>query len=258
MKKLLVGFFLAALLLPAHAFAATDAELATQLERLLKEKPEIVMDVLQNNSETVLDIVQQGSDLRRRQAFNKQWQEDMKTPKTVSLENRPFRGPENAPITLVAFSDFTCGYCQQATYTIENLLSRYPDKIRFVFKQSPQDVEISHLSSQWFLAAYRQDPTKAWTFYELLFANQREYFEKPKEVLTQVATESKLDIKALEADLKNNAKAIDTIIQQDIEDAKRLGFIGTPYFMVNDLVIRGAVPLEIFIDAVEFALNTKK
>ena len=43
-----------------------------------------------------------------------------------------------------------------------------------------------------------------------------------------------------------------------IKEAKELGFAGTPYFLVNNLVVRGAVPLETFIDAVEFAKAGKK
>ena len=65
-------------------------------------------------------------------------------------------------------------------------------------------------------------------------------------------------MKKLEADLRKNAQAIDLIVATDIREAKDLGFAGTPYFLVNDLVIRGAVPLETFIDAVEFAKTAKK
>ena len=45
------------------------------------------------------------------------------------------------------------------------------------------------------------------------------------------------------------------ITDADVADAKRLGFSGTPYFLVDNMVIRGALPLENFIDAVELALK---
>ena len=50
---------------PCRAEAApvqiTDENLAQMLEKLLQERPDLVMDVLRNNSEAVLDIAQQGS-----------------------------------------------------------------------------------------------------------------------------------------------------------------------------------------------------
>ena len=67
-----------------------------------------------------------------------------------------------------------------------------------------------------------------------------------------------LDVKKLEADLRKNSQAIDLIVATDIKEAKELGFAGTPYFLVNNLVVRGAVPLETFIDAVEFARAGKR
>ena len=40
----------------------------------------------------------------------------------------------------------------------------------------------------------------------------------------------------------------------DAAEAQRLGFVGTPYFLVNDIVVRGALSLENFVDAVDMAL----
>ncbi|MDD4701556.1 MAG: disulfide bond formation protein DsbA, partial [Desulfovibrio sp.] len=63
MGLLVLGGFFAA---PAWSAAATpvqvtDENLAQLLEKLLKERPDLVIDVLRNNSEAVLDIAQQGS-----------------------------------------------------------------------------------------------------------------------------------------------------------------------------------------------------
>ena len=46
--------------------AAPSSDLNAQLEALLKQHPELVLNVLKDHSEEVLDIVQQGSDKRRR------------------------------------------------------------------------------------------------------------------------------------------------------------------------------------------------
>ena len=260
MKALSLLFACCALLFvagTAHAEQIPDAELEVQIRRILQEHPDIVLDILREHSETALDIVQLGADRRRSEALRSQWTEGAKTPKKATLEERPSRGPENAPVTLVAFSDFTCAYCQQAAFAVESLLKRYPEDVRFVFKQSPNS-ETGILAGRWFVAAARQDMKKAWNFYGILFDAQRKLLESPLPTLKETAEKAGLDVKKLEADLRKNAQAIDLIVATDIREAKDLGFAGTPYFLVNDLVIRGAVPLETFIDAVEFAKTAKK
>lgn len=234
--------------------ASAAAPDAAAIRQALKDHPEIVLDVLRDNSETLLDIVQQGADQRRRQALLRQWQDDSRNVKQVALDGRPSRGPADAPVTLVAFSDFTCAYCQQAAFTVETLLKRYPGKIRYVYKESV-GTELGRLGARWFLAASRQDPAKAWRLYALLFDAQQRFMADPQTVLTELAATAGLDAKAIEADLKANAKSYDEIIDADVADAKRLGFSGTPYFLVDNMVIRGALPLENFIDAVELALK---
>lgn len=234
----------------APAAAAPDA---AAIRQALQEHPEIVLDILRDNSETLLDIVQQGADQRRRQALRRQWEDDSRNVKQVALEGRPSRGPQDAPVTLVAFSDFTCAYCQQAAFTVENLLKRYPGKIRYVYKEAVAN-EQARLGARWFLAASRQDEAKAWRFYALLFDAQERFMADPQTVLTELAAKAGLDPKAIAADLKTNGKTYDDIIDADAADAKRLGFVGTPYFLVDNMVIRGALPLENFIDAVELAL----
>jgi hypothetical protein len=49
------------------------------------------------------------------------------------------RGPANAPITLIAFSDYECPYCKRAETTVEEVLKAYPDKIRYYHRDFPLD-----------------------------------------------------------------------------------------------------------------------
>ena len=96
---------------------------------------------------------------------------------------------------------------------------------------------------------------KAWDFYGLLFDAQKKLIDSPLPTLKETAVRAGLDVKKLEADLKKNSQAIDLIVATDIKEAKELGFAGTPYFLVNNLVVRGALPLDLFKGAVDMSLR---
>ncbi len=238
----------------ADAYAASSADMTAQLETLLKEHPELIMDVLKSHSEELLDIVQQGSDKRRRAVLLRQWENEIDQPKQVSLEGRPVGGPEDAPVTIVAFSDFLCAYCHQAAYTVGNLMKRYPGKIRLVFKQIPK-TQAGRVAGEWFIAAYQTDKAKAWKMYALLFDRQKQVEDDVLSAVRSIAAEAGFDAKALEAAVKSKAKELDAMMAGDAADANALGFVGTPYFLVNNMVLRGALPMENFIDAVDMALK---
>ena len=139
---LTLAFLSGALMAAGDAYAAPAsapaADPAAQLEALLDEHPELILNVLKKHSEEVLDIVQMGSDKRRRTVLLEQWKKDINEPKQVAVQGRPAGGPDNAPVTIIAFSDFVCAYCHQAAYTVGNLMKRYPGKIRLIFKQIPK------------------------------------------------------------------------------------------------------------------------
>lgn len=232
----------------------SQPDVRAQVEALLREHPEIVLDVLRGHSEEVLDIAQQGAEKRRRQTLLSQWENDRKNPKSVALEGRPVGGPADAPVTVIAFSDFLCTYCHQAAFTLGTLMKRYQGKIRLIFKQVPKD-EPGRVAGCWFLAAYEQDKVKAWKMYALLFDRQHDLETDLEGTLKAVAAEVGLDAARIASDLKAHAREHAAIMDGDAADAKSLGFVGTPYFLVNDRIIRGALPLENFIDAVELALK---
>lgn len=241
-----------AAVMPAQA--APSSDLNAQLEALLKQHPEIIMNVLRDHSEEVLDIVQQGSDKRRRSVLLRQWETEINQPKQVALEGRPVGGAEDAPVTIIAFSDFLCAYCHQAAYTVGNLMKRYPGKIRLVFKQIPK-TQSGRVAGEWFIAAYQMDKAKAWKMYALIFDRQKQVEDDVLSAMRAIAAEAGFDAKALEFAVKSKAKELDAMMAGDAADANALGFVGTPYFLVNNMVLRGALPMENFIDAVEMALK---
>ena len=243
---------------PARAATpVTDDNLREMLQTILRENPELVLDVLRDNSETVLDIAQQGSNLRRTNALREQWKNDLKKPKTVATDDRPLLGSAKAPVRIVAFSDFTCHFCQQASRTLEKLMDEYGNKVCLVFKSLPQDADgPSALAVTYFVALAQQDQAKAWKFHNALFANRDKVISEGEEFLRRTAKDLGADMRRLDRD--RNSRKVKDIIKGDLEDAEKLAVEGTPYFLVNNLVVRGALPQDLFKSAIEMALSAGK
>ena len=257
-KTLLMGCAVALLLslpqCPQAAIPVTDANLRAMLEKVLRENPDLVLDVLRQNSETVLDIAQQGSNLRRKHALQQQWQKDMSVPKSVRCEDRPLLGRADAPVRIVAFSDFTCHFCQKASETLSRLMAQYGDKVCLIFKSLPQDKDgPSATAASYFVALAQQDQAKAWKFYGILFANRDKVITEGNDFIRSAARSVEADMRRLDRD--RNSRKVRDIIREDLEDAEKLGVDGTPHFLVNDLVVRGALPDDLFRAAIDTALK---
>lgn len=252
LQPLVFGFVLIFCASPVEAATISDADLQTAMKKMLRENPDLVLDILRQNSEAVLDIAQQGSNLRRKHNLEAQWKEDLGKKKDVRLEGRPVLGQKDAKVKIIAFSDFTCHYCAQASKTVDAILKDYGNNVAFIFKHLPLDEKgPGGLASAWFAAIALQNEEKAWEFYRAMYDNRDQLLAEGEPFIRKTAQGLGLDMKKLQKDAQS--KKVKEIIAQDIEDGQKLGVEGTPYFLVNDLVVRGALPLELFRNAVDLA-----
>lgn len=257
-KRLMPLFLLFAMtalsVLPAPASATSDKELEAQLEKIFRENPDIILDVLRRNKTELFQTVIEGQKENQRQAIIASFTREVNKPKSMRLEDRLVRGNPDAPVTIVAYSDFTCPYCEQAAFTVNTLLANYGDDVRYIFKNKPlEEHEHAMIAAQYFVAAGMQSTEKAWTFYDLVFENRPRLLKEGEPLLKEMAKKAGLDLSRLARDIMS--PKVNTIIKEDMEDFDTFGFSGTPYFFVNNIVIRGSVSFDIFSEAVEMALE---
>lgn len=234
--------------------AMSSEEFTNMLRDALRKNPDLVLDVLREHSESVLDIAQQGSIERRRKSLSAQWKKDLTEPKNVELAKHPIRGSAKAPVTIVAYSDFACPYCQQAAGTIQKLLKDYDGKVRYVFKHFPlAEQGPARIAAEYHVAAVMQDPEKAWVLYDLLFSRREDILKDGEPAIKKAAQDAGLDMKRLATDLRS--KEVRDAIDADMLEAGQLGVQGTPYFLVNNLVVRGALAPDLFAEAINMALD---
>ena len=258
--KLWIALLLCLLFSAASACAAraSEEEFAKMLRQALQKDPEIILNLLREHSESLLDIAQQGSNIRRKKNLENQWREDIKQPKSVSTANRPVLGPASAPVTIVAFSDFTCSYCQQAAEVLDRIIRARPQDVKIIFKHMPHGKDSpSRLAAEYFVAASFQNTRAPWLLHNSFFAEPEKLLAEGQDFVAKAAEQAGLDMKKLAADLRS--KKVGSVIDEDQADAKKLNVEGTPYFLINNLTVRGAISYELFNAAVDMALaHTKK
>ncbi len=170
----------------------------------------------------------------------------------VSIDGAPVRGPANASVTLVEFSDFHCPFCKQVLPTLTQLLARYPGKVRLVFRDFPIDSLHPQARRAAEAARCAQDQGRFWEYHDLLFA------EAPKatpEELKRYAEKVGLDLAKFEPCLTGGTHR--AAVQRDLDEGSRLGITGTPAFFINGRPLDGAQPLEAFVRVIEEELSRR-
>jgi protein-disulfide isomerase len=155
----------------------------------------------------------------------------------------PASGPIDAPVTIVAWSDYQCGYCNRVQSTLDHLARLYPGQLRWVHRTMPLDDD-NTMVSEAALAADAQG--------RFLPMNDRLYalggrVDRPTVEL--VARELGLDMVRFRADLDSHA--FRPSIDADMADARALGVSGTPTFFINGRALFGNQPLPVFVDVVD-------
>jgi protein-disulfide isomerase len=170
----------------------------------------------------------------------------------VDIEGAPARGPADAPVTLVAFSDFECPFCAKVTPTLERLADEYGGRVRVVFKHFPLPMHAraidAHKAAQ---AAALQDAF--WPMHDRIFADPEAL---DPESLRAHAEALALDLAAYDAALAS--PELTARIQADVAEGQRVGVRGTPSFVVNGSLFSGALPYEAMKAHVDEALVRAK
>jgi protein-disulfide isomerase len=166
----------------------------------------------------------------------------------------PAKGPANAPITIVEYSDFQCPFCARVNPTLDRVVQTYGDKVRIVFKdyplpnhaEAPKAAEAAHCAGE---------QGKFWEMHDRLFANQQA-LQLP--MLKQQATALGLDMSAFNQCLDSGKHA--SRVAENMKEAESLGVSSTPTLYVNGRPVVGAQPFELFkavIDEELARLNVK-
>ncbi|WP_017581268.1 thioredoxin domain-containing protein [Nocardiopsis valliformis] len=164
-------------------------------------------------------------------------------------------GSADAPVVLVAYSDFACPYCATwAQETQPELVKRYVDSgdLRIEWREFPYLGELSQTLSVGAVAAGEQDAF--WEYQEAVFDRQDELksASDPDGVLDEIVEELGLDSERFQEDLGAERSGIS--VGHDFVEGQQIGVSATPAFVINGDPVMGAQPLDVFVRSVDTAL----
>lgn len=171
---------------------------------------------------------------------------------TVERGPGPSKGPEDAAVVLVEFSDFQCVYCRKFWQeTLPRIEERYirSGKVRFVYRYLAILGEASVLAAQ--AAACAHDQGKFWEYHDALFRNSSPLAYTAVR-LKRYAGQSGLDERTFSTCLDSRKHA--ERVEAETILGRTLGANGTPAFLINGQLLIGAHPFEVFQQALDAAL----
>lgn len=151
------------------------------------------------------------------------------------------KGNPSAPIVLFKFSDFQCPYCTVAADHMKEFVGNHEDDILYVYKHLPLTQIHPEAMPSAKAAWAAQQQGQFWLYHDGLFANQNRLGE---DLYLELAEAMQLDLEQFNRD-RASAEA-EAAIQQDLELAQQLQLQGTPSFIMNDLLIPGGAPPQLF------------
>jgi protein-disulfide isomerase len=229
----------------ARAAPVTDAD----LEAFYEENQARIQGSLDEVRERLRGYLQRSREAESRRAYLQELREAARVelllpepafPRVAVAATGPARGPDDAPVTMIVFSEFQCPYCAQASPVLASLSEEYGDRLRVVFRDFPLP---SHsLAQKASEAAHCAGLQGAfWAMHDRLFAHPRELDVAS---LKAHARALGLDGAAFDGCLDEGRTA--KVVTDNRDAGREAGVTGTPAFFINGRYLSGARPAETF------------
>jgi protein-disulfide isomerase len=144
-------------------------------------------------------------------------------------------------VTLIEFSDFHCPFCRKVQPTLVELMARYGDRLRLVYKDMPLDNLHPQARATAEAARCAAEQGRFWEYHDKIYANA---VDGSPAALQRFAQEAGLDAARFES--CRASRKYQTGVQKDVQEGTLLGISGTPGFFINGRFVSGAQPIEVF------------
>ena len=182
-------------------------------------------------------------------------EEDKSVWKVLVQDDDPIRGPKDALVTMIIFSDFQCPFCKRVEDTLKQVATAYPQDVRFVWKDNPLPFHPRAKPAATLARfAYKKSGDKAfWDMHDAIFDSNPKIEDDDLKGLAEKAGLKWDDVKTAIDNNKFGEK-----IDGSVELANDVQARGTPHFFINGVRLSGAQPLEAFKKAIDEQLAKAK
>ncbi len=149
------------------------------------------------------------------------------------------RGDEDAPVTIVEFSDFQCPYCSGFHSTMKDVMGNYEGQVKWVYRHFPLDSIHSQARSAAEASECAAEQGKFWEYADALFDNQSRLGDS---LFNELAADLGLDTQQF-SECYSSGKYADKV-DQDYREGRSKGVSGTPGNFINGKPYAGALPYE--------------
>jgi len=175
----------------------------------------------------------------------------------LKTDLQPSMGTAGAPVVIVLFSDFQCGYCrEEAKMLREKLLKAYPTQVRLYFKDYPL-TQIHAWAKPAAVAGrcvFQQKPVAFWDYHDWVFENQASITEANfKEKAGEFYKAKSLNAAAIEACVAG--KAAEAEVEKSMAEARSLMVSSTPTMFLNGRRLAGSVQWEALRQLIDMELG---
>jgi Na+/H+ antiporter NhaA len=168
----------------------------------------------------------------------------------VDPERDHIRGRIDAPVTIVEYGDYECPYCAHAAPTIQKLLDRLPDELRYVWRHLPLTDVHPDAQNAAEAAESAGAQGKFWEMHDVLLDEQAEL--GPAD-LYRHADDIGLDLNQFAEDLRR--RRFGQRVAEDVASADASGVSGTPTFFINGRRHQGVYDLDTLTAAIKTAVH---
>jgi len=182
-------------------------------------------------------------------------EEDKSVWKVLVQDDDPVRGPKDALVTMIIFSDYQCPFCKRVEDTLKQVATAYPNDVRFVWKDNPLPFHPrAKPAATLARLVYKQKGEKAfWDAHDALFESQPKLEDDDLKGIAEKLGVKWDDVKSAIDNNKFGEK-----IDASVDLANDVQARGTPHFFINGVRLSGAQPLEAFKKSIDEQLAKAK
>ncbi len=168
----------------------------------------------------------------------------------IKIGDNYIYGPDNASITMIEFSEYQCPYCKKNADTIAEILEKYPQDIKYIFRDFPLDSIHANSRPAAYAAEAAGKQGKYHEYHDLLFEMQDDWanLTNPINKFIEYAKLLNLDIEKFQKDM--DSQSIKDNIDEDLKYGQDLGITGVPVLYINGSQLMGAQTFEALEEAI--------